>query len=283
MTIIDNWFATAVGTKMDPDGHYGLQCVDVIDHYAEYIFGVRWQDSVGGVAGAKDLLDRAPDEYWTRIDYYHGFVPQYGDVLVFAGDGYNIWGHTAVTMKATISRITAVQQDGFAQPSRWVDGNFYSDKPVHVYNLNYSQNGTGRLAGVLRPKLHKLKGYIVPQSTPEPPKEWDEMASKEDFKAAIREVIAEPETLDKIAMAVITRPFWIVDPATGELSGKTSDLRTKGRWEAYLWQTQGTILHELSKKFDIHHPPILDITELEEKEEPVVAPDTVVASDTVVS
>jgi hypothetical protein len=154
--IIDNWFASAVGTKMNPDGHYGLQCVDAVDYYAEFIFGVPWNISVGGVNGANNLLDVAPDEYWIRIDYFHGFVPQYGDVLVFAGDVYNQWGHTAVTLSATATRITVVQQDGFAAPLKWVDGAQYSDKPAHVAYLNYSANGTGPLMGVLRPRPEKL-------------------------------------------------------------------------------------------------------------------------------
>jgi len=55
------WMNTVVGTALNPDGHYGYQCVDVPDHFAEFIFGVPWAQSVGGVAGANGLLDAAPD------------------------------------------------------------------------------------------------------------------------------------------------------------------------------------------------------------------------------
>lgn len=194
MSIIDEWFASAVGTKMNPDGHYGLQCVDVIDHYAEYIFGVGWPVSVGGVNGAKNLLDVAPDEYWTRIDYYHGFIPEYGDVLVFEGDSYNQWGHTAVTLSANYTTITAVQQDGFAKPWIWADGAQYSDKPVHVYYLNYSQNGTGILAGVIRPKPSKLQSTINLASTGITREEDDELSAQ--FEIDVRNELAERKAAD---------------------------------------------------------------------------------------
>lgn len=185
------WLSTVLGVRLDPDGHYGNQCVDTVDHYAEFLFGVPWRECVGGVAGAKQLLDAAPDEYWTRIDYYHGFIPAPGDVLVYAGDDVNPWGHTAITETATHTTIHAIQQDGFAAPHQYVDGNWYSAKPAHRARLAYSAKGTGRLLGILRPRPEKITAArIGTQSTsitpaPETPKEWDEMASKEEIFEAV--------------------------------------------------------------------------------------------------
>ena len=174
---IDAWLASAVGRRMNPDGRYGLQCVDAVDQYAEDLFGVPWPQSVGGVSGARQLLDAAPDEYWERIDYYHGFTPQRGDVLVFAGDSLNQWGHTAVVESADNVGINVIQQDGFAPPTRFVDGAYYSDKPAHRARLAYSDRGTGRLSGVLRPRQNKIIGVQLqsgPTITPLP--EDDEMS-----------------------------------------------------------------------------------------------------------
>jgi hypothetical protein len=191
MTSINEWLATANGRRMNPDGHYGLQCVDVTDQYAEDLFGVPWPQSVGGVAGARQLLDAAPDEFWQRIDYAHGLVPQRGDVLVFAGDEYNQWGHTAVVESADQIGINVIQQDGFAAPTKFVDGAYYSDKPAHRARLAYRANGTGLLAGWLRPRPEKIIGSITPQSTITPisitaPKEWDEMASEDQIRKVVR-------------------------------------------------------------------------------------------------
>jgi len=189
VSILYDWAGSVIGQPLNPDGHYGNQCVDTIDHFGEFIFGVPWQTCVGGVTGARDLLDVAPDEYWERIDYYHGFVPQQFDVLVYGGDNLNQWGHTAVTWWAdpNASTINVIQQDGFAYPWQFVDGNYYSAKPAHYYTLHYSQAGTGALKGVLRPRANKLiggGGSVGPagEVTETTPLEQDDfMTSMHDF------------------------------------------------------------------------------------------------------
>ncbi|MEV7606130.1 hypothetical protein AB0N65_11885 [Paenarthrobacter sp. NPDC089322] len=170
------WMNSVVGTALNPDGRYGFQCVDAVDHFGEFIFGVPWPECVGGVAGANGLLDRAPDKYWERIDYYHGFVPQRWDVGVTAGDNLNQWGHTFIIESADWTGMNVIQQDGFAYPWQFVDGNYYSAKPAHRARLAYSHAGTGPLLGVLRARPHMLIGggeSINPQSST--PTEEDDM------------------------------------------------------------------------------------------------------------
>jgi hypothetical protein len=157
-TILE-WLATAPGVAMNPDGHYGLQCVDLVDQYAQDIFEVPWNVCVGGVAGAKSLLDRAPDEYWIRTDNNPNdpnLVPSQGDVVVFSGSAMNEWGHTAVVDSADSGGMWVIQQDGFAAPLIWADGNWYSGKPAHRMWLTYSSNGTGPISGWLTPRRNKL-------------------------------------------------------------------------------------------------------------------------------
>lgn len=168
---IERWLNTAPGRRMNPDGRYGLQCVDATDLYAQEIFGVPWQECVGGVGGARELLDRVPDAYWIRIDNNGDptLIPQRGDVLVFDGngpDGTNPFGHTAVALGANIHGVSVVQQDGFAPPLIFVDGNWYSNKPAHVAWLGYWNAGTGPITGWLRPRPEKLKGAVSVQSSP---------------------------------------------------------------------------------------------------------------------
>lgn len=183
--IQEKWFNSVLGTKLDPDGHYGLQCVDLVDHYAEYIFGVRWQECVGGVNGARDLMRVAPEKYWIKIyndNNNPNQIPQRGDVFVFNGDTANQYGHTGVTDWANLLTLAAVQQDGFAKPWRWVDGAYYSDKPAHRANLGYYQYGTGELLGWLRPRPEMVKdlaGTInVAGETTQPTKE-DELSAQD--------------------------------------------------------------------------------------------------------
>jgi hypothetical protein len=198
--IREDWAATVVGQALNPDRFAGNQCVDVTDHFGEFIFGVPWQQCVGGVRGAKDLLDRAPDEYWTRIDYSHGFIPQRFDVLVYAGDSLNEWGHTAIVESADKIGINVIQQDGFAAPHQFVDGNWYSAKPAHRARLAYSARGTGLLLGVLRARPDKLRAgtiQLTPQSTITPltPIQEDDMSAEEVLSWPIERTDGQKSTV----------------------------------------------------------------------------------------
>lgn len=159
-TVIEDWLNTANGRRLDYDGAYGLQCVDAVDAYAEDIFGVPWETSVGGVGGAKELLDRVPDEFWIRIDNdpnNPNLLPQRGDVLVWAGRaGVNPFGHTAICLSANANGVTVLQQDGFAPPLQFVNNNLYSNKPAHIATLGWDNYGTGMISGWLRPRANKL-------------------------------------------------------------------------------------------------------------------------------
>ena len=129
--------------------------MDAIDHYAQFIFGVPWNVCVGGVPGARSLMDVAPSKYWIKIWNNPADPNQYplpGDVLVYDGDGWNKWGHTAPALTTSPQQATVVQQDGFAAPLVWVDGGLYSDKPAHYAVLRYEAQGTGPLRGWLRPR-----------------------------------------------------------------------------------------------------------------------------------
>jgi len=153
-----DWVAEVVGKALNPDGFAENQCVDVVDHYGEFIFGVPWSVCVGGVRGAKDLFDVAPGRYWQKIAYYPGFIPKYGDIGVMGGSDINEWGHTFFTESADAGGINVIQQDGFAPPLR----NGYSIKPAHRSRLAYYSRGTGSLIGVLRPRPEMMIGGVLP-------------------------------------------------------------------------------------------------------------------------
>lgn len=168
---IELWISTAVGIRMNPDRHYGLQCVDLVDQYGQDIFGVPWNVCVGGVNGARELLDAVPDKYWIRIDNDESRpdqIPQRGDVVVMGGTAQNPYGHTFVCLGADQSGMDALQQDGFAPPTVFVDGGWYSDKPAHTARLPYWGPGTGSIIGWLRPREEMLLKTIPdPEPVPE--------------------------------------------------------------------------------------------------------------------
>lgn len=165
------WIRTAPGLRLNPDGAFGLQCVDAIDAYGEAIFGVHWTVCVGGVAGAKQLLDVAPDKYWIRFDNRPNdpnWIPIMGDVVVFGGSPANQWGHTAIVESADQNGMWVIQQDGFAPPLIWANGGQYSNKPAHRQWLPYYGPGTGHVTGWLRPREEMIVGYKPPAPAPAP-------------------------------------------------------------------------------------------------------------------
>ena len=156
---IEEWLNTAEGVPMDPDRAYGNQCVDLVDAYGEAIFGVPWNVCVGGVVGARQLLDAAPDKYWVRVDNNPAdpnLIPPRGAVVVTSGDALNEWGHTYAVLASDVNGVDAIQQDGFAAPTKFVNGGWYSDKPAHKARLPYEASGIGYTLGWLIPRENML-------------------------------------------------------------------------------------------------------------------------------
>jgi len=155
----EEWLRTAEGIKMNPDGRFGLQCVDPIDEFAQVLTGVPWPESVGGVNGARELLDRVPDRFWERHDNNPNdpnHLPQRGDWLVYGGDGINPHGHVCAALSVDVAGADVLQQDGYAEPRQFVDGGWYSAKPMHRARLGWSQPGTGPLLGWLRLRAENI-------------------------------------------------------------------------------------------------------------------------------
>lgn len=144
------WFDKAIGLAMNPDKAYQLQCVDVVDHYAEAIFPkVPWTASVGGVNGAKDLPNVAPATYWTWVPNNPknpGQLPQPGDVVVWGGTPLNPYGHTGVCVRADAGGVQVIQQNY----------NGLANLGAESRHMPYYGPGTGMITGWLRPRPERM-------------------------------------------------------------------------------------------------------------------------------
>jgi len=122
------------GKKIDYDGRYGAQCVDVFRQYCKDVLAI---PHTGGVVGAAELYtkyDTMPLEqrYFDKL-VYAGGKPEKGDVVIFAPTKSNKYGHVAIVLDASSEEIVVFEQDGFKQTG------------AHVGSWNYA-----RVLGFLR-------------------------------------------------------------------------------------------------------------------------------------
>lgn len=103
------------GKKVDFDGAFGSQCVDLFRQYNKEVWG---NPHTGAVEGAKDLIlnyDNLPLEqkYLEKIPRY--FFPKAGDVAVWGASSSNKYGHVAIVVYTEDNNLIVFEQDGFKQ------------------------------------------------------------------------------------------------------------------------------------------------------------------------
>ena len=105
-----------LGKKVDFDGQYGAQCVDLFRQYCRDVLGT---EHTGGVEGAKDLFlkySELPLEKKHFIKIVEP-VPEAGDVLVWGATKSNPYGHVAIFIAKSLQsgKLIVFEQDGFRQ------------------------------------------------------------------------------------------------------------------------------------------------------------------------
>ncbi len=100
-----------LGSKVDFDGNFGSQCVDL---YRQYCADVLCVPQSPAVDGAKDIIDKPGTLKVTRdsalADYSRG------DVLIWGATSSNEYGHVAILVEIYNTKYFIVlEQDGFKQ------------------------------------------------------------------------------------------------------------------------------------------------------------------------
>lgn len=99
------------GKKVDFDGRYGAQCVDL---YRQYCSSVLQVPQSPAVEGAKDIFKKPGALGVTAEAEKAAYVP--GDVLVWDGTKTNKYGHVAILVAVfDEGHFVVLEQDGFAQ------------------------------------------------------------------------------------------------------------------------------------------------------------------------
>lgn len=113
---LDEFVEKYNGKKIDYDGAYGAQCVDVFRQYCKDVLHVPHTGAVVGAAELYTKYEALPLEkkYFSRIAY-EGVIPGTGDVVIFSASASNKYGHVALVLSANEKMITVFEQDGFKQ------------------------------------------------------------------------------------------------------------------------------------------------------------------------
>lgn len=120
--------------RVDTDGYYGKQCMDLYNDYCNRVLGLK---NVGASC-AKDILNNKNImDNVERIDNYPNFVPEKGDIAVWLGGKY---GHVAICLG-----------DGDKKYFKTIDQNWI---PQKLTEENHNYTTMGKIV-FLRPKNRK--------------------------------------------------------------------------------------------------------------------------------
>ena len=136
------WAELFEGKKINPDGVYGVQCVDLIKHYCRNVIGInkKYSDTWGN---AVEWYTKYGEKPWLiqnfkRISYMKGMRIKKGDIAVFSTS--SPYGHIAVcTGKYNSNSFEAFDEN-------------YKGTGAGMTKRNFEYSGSRMLLGVLRPR-----------------------------------------------------------------------------------------------------------------------------------
>lgn len=110
---LEEFIKKYIGKKVDFDGAFGAQCVDLFRQYNKDVWG---NPHTGAVEGAKDLFlnyKKMPEEVkYLKIVR----TPFVGDVVVFDATSANKYGHVGIVVGAVGNdSLLVFEQDGLKQ------------------------------------------------------------------------------------------------------------------------------------------------------------------------
>lgn len=108
---LTQFIRTYLGQKVDFDGQFGAQCVDLYRRYCADVLGVPQSPPV---EGAKDIISNPGALKVTTENALADYTR--GDVLVWGATKTNRYGHVAILVSVYNTKYFVVlEQDGFAQ------------------------------------------------------------------------------------------------------------------------------------------------------------------------
>jgi signal peptidase I len=134
----------------------GTQCPDLIMHYVETVWGITTRNkAIYGAGGRHNFMEypRHHPDYFERIDYYDGFIPQRGDIISLRGSASNAraYGHVAIVRNVSGNTVTVVDQ-------------WRGSGTVHVQTFNLNNVGQAwTTANAISPSSWDIYGVARPK------------------------------------------------------------------------------------------------------------------------
>ena len=117
--LLDDFVKKYEGKKVDFDGVFGAQCVDLARQYWKEVLGIpKHTGPCSTTGGAKDLYldyDKMPIEkkYFHKIPKSKGIAT--GDTLIWDSTETNKYGHVAIYLGTLNNSVIVFEQNGFKQ------------------------------------------------------------------------------------------------------------------------------------------------------------------------
>ena len=127
-----------LGKRVDYDGVYGYQCVDLIKQYMAQEFGLK----PGAWGNAIDYWTKTNPAILTKFDKVASTNAVQGDVVVMYGNSGNVYGHIGIAESQTSTTVTILEQNGSTGNGSGTGGDAIRTRAI----------AKSRIAGLLRPK-----------------------------------------------------------------------------------------------------------------------------------
>lgn len=104
---LDEFINKYNGKKIDFDGQYGNQCVDLYRQYVKEVLNLHQSPSVGG---AYQIFDTAQSEYYTKVENTPTGVPPRGAIVIWKKE-YGGYGHVGIVEQADVNGMLVFSQN----------------------------------------------------------------------------------------------------------------------------------------------------------------------------
>ena len=219
--------------KLNYDGSYGNQCVDVYRMYVKEVLGCPQSPPV---TGAKNVWDTYLPEYFERIANTPEGIPKEGDIVIW---GMAPYGHIAICDHATLSTLTCLEQN-------WLEGGTVNDGKGKVelrLHANYNN-----LLGWLR-----FKGGIIEDMTQEEKNILKFLAEQGAGEGKVREAFGylNEKASHDAQMATLSQKVLELDALTKQLGEKIEILGSEVTASNKIiedWQSRFSTANEQARK-----------------------------------